>query len=55
MKKNTMLLVMREIKNQNRNIYIPPDLKTEIWYNQVLMNIWRGGNSHAADGREKNK
>ena len=50
-----MLLVMREIQNQSRNIYIPPDLKTEIWHNQVLMNIWRGGNSHAADGREKNK
>ena len=39
MKKNTMLLVMREIQNQNRNIYIPPDLKTEIGHNQVLMNI----------------
>ena len=39
MKKNTMLLVMKEIQNQNRNIYIPQGLKTEIGHNQVLMNI----------------
>ena len=33
--------------------HTPPDLKTEIWQNRVLMSIWSSGNSYAADGREK--